>query len=164
VPLAIPEDLMDKGVRRLLNAPLTLEDAGAPVSKASPGLVASERHRELFADYVDEVDYVTAVALQWWQQTLTARKAAVEGDPRAERKAWIDRPAGPASYPGLVALIRDYWLACDRLNSEVPESQRVPPWTFLLEWLLDGQYQQCVSVLACMPYWPIGLDEAGHWV
>ncbi len=162
--LAISADLMEKGIRRLLHAPLTLEESGGLVWVAASGAVASERHRELFAEYVEEVDYVTAVALQWWQQTVTARQAAAEGDPRAERKAWIDRPAGPASYPGLVALIRDYWLACDRLNSEVPETQRVAPWTFLLGWLLDGRYQQCVSVLACMPYWPIGLDEAGHWV
>jgi hypothetical protein len=161
---AIPDDLMQKGIRRLLGAPLTLRLCGAPVWEPAPGIRGSERHRELFQEYREEIDFVTAVALQWWEQTLQVRKELGPDDRQAVRKAWTDRPAGPASYPGLVALIRDYWLSCHRLNQEVAEDQRVPPWTFLLGWLLAGDYGQCVSVLACMPYWPIGMDRQGNWV
>jgi hypothetical protein len=161
---AIPDDLIQKGIQRLLGAPLTLKSCGAPVWESPPGLRGSQRHQALFEEYREEVDFVTAVALEWWQETLDARKRLQPDEKRALRKAWIDRPAGPASYPGLVSLIRDYWLLCHRLNEETPKDQKVLPWTFLLGWLLDGNYQQCVSVLACMPYWPIGMDERGNWV
>jgi hypothetical protein len=161
---AIPDDLMQKGIRRLLGAPHTLKSCGAAVWESDASLTGSSQHRALFDEYKEDVDYVTAVALQWWDETLGARKRLEPDDPKVVRKAWIDRPAGPASYPGLVALIRDYWLSCHRLNLGTAENQRVPPWIFLLGWLLEGNYGQCVSVLACMPYWPIGLDRDGNWV
>jgi hypothetical protein len=152
------------GIRRLLESPLTLKSCGAPVWEPKPNALGSASHKQLFVQYLEEVDFVTAVALDWWKQTLAARKKIASDPKRAAHDAWIDRPAGPASYPGLVALTRDYWLACHQLNLEVPEELRVPPWTFLLSWLLNGSYGQAVSVLACMPYWPIGLDEDGNWV
>ena len=164
MPKALPDHLIQKGIRRLLDAPLTLKTCGAPVWAAPPGLKGTTAHRTLFEEYREEVDFVTAVALEWWTQTLESRKNLASDQREAERNAWIDRPAGPASYPGLVALVRDYWMSCHQLNQDTPESERVPPWTFLLGWLLDGEYQQCVSVLACMPYWPIGLDAEGNWV
>jgi hypothetical protein len=161
---ALPDDLMQKGIRRLLGSPLTLQSCGALVWQPAASRTGSPQHFELFDAYKDDVDYVTAAALQWWEETVGARKRLAPDDPKVVRTAWMSRPAGPASYPGLVALIRDYWLACHRLNLETAESQRVPPWAFLLEWLLGGNYNQCVSVLACMPYWPIGLDRDGNWV
>jgi hypothetical protein len=164
VAQAIPDDLLEKGIARLLGAPLTLKSCGAAIWEPGSSLTGSAGHRTLFEEYKDDVDYVTAAALQWWEETVGARKRLAPDDPQVVRKAWVDRPAGPASYPGLVALIRDYWIACHRQNLETAEINRVPPWTFLLAWLLDGNYRQCVSVLACMPYWPIGLDREGNWV
>lgn len=148
----------------MLLQPLTLRapDSAAWVSASSR--TGTPRHRELFTEYAEEVDFVTAVALKWWQETVAVRIASNPDDAQAERKAWIDRPAGPASYPGLVALIRDFWLACHEINRQSSPTDRVPPWTLLLEWLLTGEYTQCVSVLACMPYWPVGLDAADEWV
>ncbi len=164
MPLAQSVEHMQRGIQRLLLSPLTLEQRAARVWASAPDVPGSVRHRQLFAEYTEEVDFVTAVALQWWEETVHAREAAHVDGQRALHAAWIDRPAGPASYPGIVALVRDYWLECDRLNHEVDESERVPPWVFLLGWLLTGEYEQCVSVLACMPYWPIGLDADGQWV
>jgi hypothetical protein len=163
VALALSDELMQKGIRRLLKAPLTLAPCGAPVWEAPPGARGSARHQELFAEYAEEVDFVTAVALKWWRETLHGRATTAAEEEQAVRDAWMDRPAGPASYPGVVALVRDYWLACHEINLQIPSSERIPPWTFLLEWLLNGEYGQCVSVLACMPYWPIGLDAGGTW-
>lgn len=164
MPQAIDNELIERGIRRLLNSPLTLRECGAEVWETAPSVTGSRRHKQLFEEYREEVDYVTAVALEWWKETLGAREQIAAHKHLVKRDAWIDRPAGPASYPGLVALIRDYWLAVHELNSDTAEQERVPPWIFLLGWLLDGNYGQCVSVLACMPYWPIGLDRDGNWV
>src|SRR6266566_8615475 len=136
--LATSEARIQLGIRRLLESPLSLASCGAVVWKPSPGLAGSERHRELFLEYKEEVDNVAEVALEFWEETLEARKGRSSDESKVVRDAWIDRPAGPASFPGLVALIRDYWLACHKLNQEVAEDERVPPWTFLLGWLAGG--------------------------
>jgi hypothetical protein len=115
-------------------------------------------------EYQEEVIYVTEIALDFWEEILEGCKLGSSDDAQAIRKAWINRPAGPAAYPGLVALIREYWLACHSINQQVAENERVPPWVFLLGWLIDAGDEQAVSVLACMPYWPIGLDRDGNWV
>jgi len=160
----IPDNLMQLGIRRLLDNPLTLKGCGAPVWEAGEGIAGSDRHRSMFDEYVEEVDYVAAIALEWWNKTLAARSSGATNKRAAFRDAWRSRPAGPASYPGLVALVRDFWLTCHALNQEVDEGERVPPWTFLLAWLRDAGHDEAVRVLACMPYWPIGLDEDGNWV
>ena|SRR5450432_1071072 len=159
--LAIKAEAIPRRTRRLLEAPLTLETSGVKFWLSNAG--GSARHRELFREYSEEIENVTTFALNWWEDTLDVR-AGPDRDKQEVRAVWEERPAGPASFPGVVALIRDYWLACHRLNQEVAEDQRVQPWTFLLGWLLDGSHEQCVSVLACMPYWPIGLDREGNWV
>lgn len=161
--LAIKAEAIPRRTRRLLESPLTLETAGVQFWVSNAVATGSYRHRELFREYSAEAENVTTLALSWWDDTLEVR-AGPERDREEVRAMWQERPAGPASFPGVVALIRDYWLGCHRLNQEVEQDQRVPPWIFLLGWLLDGSHEQCVSVLACMPYWPIGLDREGNWV
>ena len=107
---------------------------------------------------------MAVAALAFWRPLIVAKKTAERSEQEAARAAWMRRPAGPASYPGMVALVREYWLACDALNRKCAEEERVPPWTFLLSWLMDESHYEAVGVLACMPYWPIGLDEDGNWV
>jgi hypothetical protein len=161
----ITQERVKEGIRRLLTAPSDLEKCGAP--RWNPVYLhnASARHKSLFREYCEESDLVTCAASNWWAETLDARQRLAGERDRAARQAWIDRPAGPASFPGLVALVRDFWLACHNLNLESVLAERVPPEVFLLQWLIeDGNYQQAVDVLACMPYWPIGLDREGNWV
>lgn len=154
----------NKGVRRLLTATKDLKQCGAPAWNSKNRGDGSPAHRSLFAEYEEVLSAVASVALEWWAGTIEARVGLSSNSDEAIRQAWMARPAGPASYPGFVALIRDYWLACDDLNKHVPQSQRVPPEDFLLSWLLDGRHEREVKVLACMPYWPIGLDADGNWV
>jgi hypothetical protein len=156
---------ISKGIQRLLTAPLDLLPCGAPVWRSGHGFRVSQSHRAMFLRYRGEVDLVTGVALRWWEETLEARKELGPNERQAIREAWIARPAGPASFPGLVSLVRDFWLSCHALNTQCDVEDRVPPEVFLLQWLIeDGDYQQAVNVLACMPYWPIGLDRDGNWV
>ena len=154
-------DRIEEGVQRLLVAPLDLIRCGVTVCPSGQDVKGTDEHRVLFADYDEILEVVTDVALEYWGEII---EAAVQHSDDAIRESWINRPAGPASYPGLVALIRDYWLLCDEINRRVDVYARVPPEVFLLSWLCDGKHVNQVKVLSCMPYWPIGLDLEGNWV
>ncbi len=155
---------IDEGIKRLLAAPLDLRKSGDSVWISSVMAIGSPAHQSLFAEYQEILTVVSHMALSWWEETIVARKRLMVEPAEAVRQAWIDRPAGPAAYPGLVALIRDYWLACNAINQEMPETQRVPPEVFLLSWLSKDRHDKEISVLACMPYWPLGLDCEGNWI
>src|SRR2546422_781402 len=105
--LAISEAGVKAGISRLLESPLTLASSGAPVWTPDPGLAGSAQHRELFSEYRDEADEVAAVALDWWTETLEAHLGPGEHTKEQKLKVWSNRPAGPASFPGFVALVRD---------------------------------------------------------
>ena len=152
------------GVDRLLRAPLDLAECGAPTYRNDA--TGASAHRDLFKEYAEVIEVVSGVALEWWNEILHARRAQIEdgNDDDAEREAWLGRPAGPAACPAIVAVVRDYWLACEQINVKLEPEQRVAPWILLLGWLRDGEHGEAVRVLSCMPYWPIGLDEQGDWV
>jgi hypothetical protein len=153
-----------RGIERLLAAPRDLARCGAPIAPQRPRDAGSARHRELFEEYADMLAVLARESLDWWRETVTARTRAASDPARAEREAWIARPAGPASFPGFVAFVRDYWLECQRLNEASPDAERVAPESLLVDWLLDGDHALEVAVVACMPYWPIGLDASGKWI
>jgi len=164
MPEMMNSERTNKGVTRLLRAPKDLKQCGTLICETKSRTAGLPPYLSLFAEYEEVISIVVSVALEWWAGTIEARAGLSSNADEAIREAWMARPAGPAAYPGFVALIRDYWLACDNLNKQVPQSQRVSPEDFLLSWLLDGRHEREVKVLACMPYWPIGLDADGNWV
>jgi hypothetical protein len=104
--------------------------------------------------------------VQIWDDEVEST-ANDSGDRQAAlAEQWMAYPAGPAAQPFFVALIRHYWLACDSLNRNVQPSSGVTPETFLLGWLmhLSPRHDEALNVLACMPYWPLGLDQEGNWL
>lgn len=161
----VTTELVEKGLKRLISAPKDLRFCDyASIGETHGRFEGSPAHRSLFNEYKEILGEVVDVALDWWAETIEARKQLTNDNDEAIRAAWLSRPAGPASFPGIVALIRDYWLACHEINKSVPNEQRVPPEVFLLFWLQEDKKTQEVAVLSCMPYWPIGLDEHGNWV
>ena len=156
---------MSANVVRLLSAPRDLVRCGARACPAQPEAAGVDAHRELYEEYAEIVDVVADVALEWWEDTLQARIESADDPDEATRQCWLARPAGPASFPGLVAVVRDFWLACDALNADLDEPKRVSPEQLLLARLHDGgDHADAVRVLTCMPYWPLGLDPEGNWV
>jgi len=153
-----------RGIERLLRAPRDLARCGAAPAPQRPRGSGSDAHRALFEEYVEILRALARESLDWWNETLVARTRAASDPIRAEREAWLARPAGPASFPGFVAFVRDYWLECARLNEAAPEALRVAPESLLVDWLLDGDHGLEVAVVACMPYWPLGLDASGRWI
>ena len=153
-----------EGVARLLQAPADLIHSGAPVFALPPDGKGSAAHRQLFSRYARDMNRRSKEALEWWEETVESAVEEAGNRKRGTDEAWMMRPAGPAACPVMVALVRQYWLACHQQNGLVPVAQRVPPEVFLLQWLIDAGKDDAVEMLACMPYWPIGMDHEGAWV
>lgn len=154
---------VDKGVSQLLNAPKDIE-GGTPVS-AYDGPIegAHDELRRFFEVYLRGYPILYPHCERWWKGCI----ASEEGDGRsredAVEAAFESRMAGPASAPEFVWFIRHFWLGCDGVNQKLPVDQRVAPEVVLLKWLADAGHRDYVTLLTCMPYWPIGLDDDGQW-
>ena len=134
-------------------------------------------YEELLKKYVDELRGARDAALVWWNDLLAA---ADPNDPAAAnaqvRPRW---PAGPVSYPRVLAVYRKYYLACESLN-EQRESARedkepagwgeldedtgppiVQPRALLLESVeaVDPDLSRFINGL---PFAPIGTDDEGR--
>lgn len=163
-PRYMTQEGMDAGIARMLTAPRDLALAGAPVVALTlPRNRASEAHRALFARYRKELKKVLDEAIEWWEdRTATFKEEEGLSAKQARQANWREFPAGPASDPYTVAVIRKYWLACDALNRRGEAA--VAPEVFLLQWIVDESDWATAEILSAMPYWPVGLDAQGHWV
>ncbi|KXU83314.1 hypothetical protein CI15_29930 [Paraburkholderia monticola] len=152
---------VDAGVKRLLSMPLDLPHRHQLRERVEIG-AASVEHRQIFGEYCAELTAAVAKAEEWWAGMLLKAESRGASTSQAVRGLYGIRPAGPASHPSVVAVIRHYWLACDEMNELF--HPRVPPQIFLIAWLVDRRMDRELSVVTGMPYWPIGLDENGNWV
>jgi hypothetical protein len=161
----VDSEKMTKGLHRLLAAPKDVDRWDTALGDVSMTAV-SDDHRRLFAAYIRDLGPATSKAVQIWDDEVEWNANASGDRPEALSEQWMTYPAGPAAQPFFVALVRRYWLACDALNRKVPPASGVTPETFLLGWLmhLSPQQDEAVNVLACMPYWPLGMDHDGNWV
>lgn len=150
------------GVRRLLGQPGDVVPREPGASRRRPE-EASAAHRKLYAGWLNDIRLAYDLAVEWWEGTVEAQMD--EGLTREEATAEaIDaRLAGPAAHPSVVYMVRAYWILCDDANREAGPEQAVAPERFLLGWLVDDGHDDLVKLLACMPYWPIGLDAQGNW-
>ncbi len=157
------EHNVERGIARLLGGPIDLEDqienGGIPVSLAE----ASAMHRDLYRDYLQQLPEVYQVAEGWWIGCVHAYVSQGLSEEAALDQAFSRRIAGPASEPQVINFFRTFWLRCAALNRDLPETQRIPPQTLLLQWLVEEDRQEFVTLITCMPYWPVGLDEHGNW-
>src|SRR5215831_5074056 len=89
----------------LTAAPLTIDGFSGPTLTTRSEERGSIEHRGLFADYAAEADEMAVVALAFWESLMRAEKTSERSEQESARAAWMRRPAGPASYPGVVALV-----------------------------------------------------------
>ncbi len=144
----------DDGVNRLLAQPRdVLPHAGETPTLAE----ASAEHRALFARYRQDLLTASSIAELWWEDTVAAQERLGKTRTEAVEESFDRRLAGAASHPKVVWIVRSYWLDCAALNPAVR------PETLLLRWLIDTGEIGLVRLIACMPYWPIGLDSNGKW-
>jgi hypothetical protein len=126
----------------------------------------ASRHDRLFDDYVQELRKAKGAAETWWKKLIVAEMR--KGGSREEAVSRIKRrwPMGPASHPYVVAVLRKYWLACEKLEQEIIAGKRetddeapIPPSAFLCESLLDGKHTKLAVFISPLNYWPIGNYE-----
>jgi hypothetical protein len=73
-------------------------------------------YEDLLNEYRVELHDARSAALTWWSKLEQAAALVDPGNVEAQiRPRW---PAGPASYPRVIAVYRKYFLACERLNEE----------------------------------------------
>lgn len=155
---------LEAGILRLLAAPLDLADCGARVWADPPGHTGSGEHRRLFAAYLGALDRVVPEARRIWLAVIADVQTKIPDRRAAMLNALQFQVAGAAFDGCVIAVIRQFWLECDRLNDEVSSHERVAPQHFVLDWLVRAGKRDAVEVLGGMPYWPIGLDRDGRWV
>ncbi|MHC4328443.1 MAG: hypothetical protein ACYSWW_10020 [Planctomycetota bacterium] len=124
------------------------------------------RHDKLFSQYAKEMQQAKLASEIWWEK-LIASDTKKEGS-REEAIALVKQrwPLGPASHPYVVAILRKYWLACEKLNQEILESgddsgdeESVSPIIFLCDYFLDGKHYKLATFIAPLNYWPIGMED-----
>lgn len=152
-----------KAVRQLLGAPSDLREILPEQGESRSLAAATKDHQAQFARYCADFATVYPLAEEWWEGLVGAFLDEGLDRPGAVDEAYDKRPAGPASAPEFVWLVRHHWLEFDAINRRLEPQDRVPPETCLLGWLVEEKREDYVRLLTCMPYWPIGLDAQGNW-
>jgi hypothetical protein len=151
---------VDLGASRLLKQPYDLfESEGTEL-----GLnLAPQEYRELFLRYTTELEQAASTATNWWNSMVGRSMQDGLTEVEAIRTQYENRPAGPASRPEVIFVVRSYWLQIDLLNKKYSGKPGVAPQSFLLAWPQESGFSNLYDILTGMPYWPIGLDENGNW-
>jgi len=160
-------DLMDRphtsnGENRLLQMMI---DVGIHVELARQDRAydnASDAHQKLFDGYVPLLRQGYKEALPWWEGTVRSAGRSGKIDEESLEEAYDARMAGPASDPRIVWIVRLIWLKCCKINESEP-FHAIRPEYLMVRWLIDAGENELVRLLACMPYWPIGLNADGNW-
>lgn len=152
----------ENGIARLMQAMRDLPDYPERDVPDLPLAEAPDPQRRLFGAYRKLLRQAYVEAVPWWEGTVAARARDGRTEEEALAAAFNDRMAGPASYPRVVWIVRAIWLEAAILNRRAPAA-RVRPETVLLGWLVEAGETELVRLLACMPYWPVGLDAEGNW-
>lgn len=128
------------------------------------------RHDQLFDQYVQELRKAKWAAEKWWKELIASETIKIGGQKEALESIKHRWPLGPASHPYVIAILRKYWLACEKLNREISESSNetdsdsddeepVSPIIFLCEFLMDGKHEKLAAFIAPLNYWPIGMED-----
>lgn len=152
----------ENGIARLLAQPGDIVPRSSGQARLKE-YVAPAHLRELFAGYRNDLRLAGDVAAAWWEGTIEAQEDLGLSRDEALKEAFDTRLAGPAAHPNVVWVVRSYWLLCSDTDPKSAAFGLAYPEDILLQWLIDAGETELVRLIACMPYWPIGLDENGNW-
>ena len=135
-------------------------------------------HSELFDSYVEELRKARDEALEWWQDLLDSEATDPDTSTTQVRLRW---PAGPVSYPRVLAVYRKYYLECVTLNDRILSDQdgaqptqagwgeedeesderTIPPRALLTD-DLAGADPELHEFMGSLVFSPIGTDDQGN--
>jgi hypothetical protein len=115
----------------------------------------------LFTRYVARLEWAVNEALDLADAERRGLEEATDGD-EARTTEELESGGPLAANPYILGAIREHWLECARLNGRAP-GDAVEPADFIFNWL-RRERPDLASILAELPYWPVGLDEQGRWV
>ncbi|MEM6676349.1 MAG: hypothetical protein AAF675_00600 [Pseudomonadota bacterium] len=152
----------EKGLKRLMTAPYDLAPEAA-LGGSMRLSEASAEHQSRFRRYGMALAEAAATAIPWWETIIASWIEETGDEETGIFEAFNRRAAGAAAHPRVVHAVREGWLSCTALNAALPAPERVAPQVFLLGWMGEAGEEELVRLLACQPYWPIGLDADGRW-
>lgn len=74
------------------------------------------RHQVLFGGYVRELRAAHVFVTQWWSNLLAETARGTATPELAEQEVRLRWPLGPTTHPRVIAVVRKYYIACERLN------------------------------------------------
>ncbi|TRC93299.1 hypothetical protein FJV76_11860 [Mesorhizobium sp. WSM4303] len=151
------------GIKRLLTAMFDVGAHSSWYTADKPHAAAAADYQQLFDAYCQLIQQAYNEAAPWWEGTVEAERNKGLSQEDALEAAFNNRMAGPASDPRVVWIVRVIWLECANRNAMMPDTEKIRPEYLLLQWLVDAGETELVRLIACMPYWPVGLDEHGKW-
>jgi hypothetical protein len=118
-------------------------------------------HDRLFDEFVKDLSQVVDQAKTEWRSAVEQRTregVSVEVAEAEVRK----RLRYLGAHPRVIAVFRQYFLACDQLNKSQNISFQYP--TIFTGERLMGKHQELWEILADLPYLPMGTDKQDRWV
>lgn len=150
------------GITRLMAQP---NDVRAPSNHSTHIRYdqAAKGFQDLFNTYIERLERLYPKIEQKWEKRLAASQRRGMSREEAIEAGHQRALAGPAAYPEFIALVRAVWLDCDQINQRSAVGDNVGQEYVLLGWLIEADLVDFVELVACMPYWPVGLDKDGNW-
>jgi hypothetical protein len=121
-----------------------------------------QNHDQLRQAYLEDLRWARGEAMDMWKNDLKNLIEEHGGDEARAREIIAERKP-PSANRKVIGVIRNYWLACVRLNDSLPAERRVSPLVFIYDSLATDA-PDLHAFLSTIPYWPMGQDENGRWI
>jgi hypothetical protein len=121
-------------------------------------------HKSLLESYATKLETLLPIAQREFDQEVAAARAAGAADPESVARK---RRGPPAAHPRILAVIRECYFACQRLNEQKEATgidEYVEPIDMVFSDLETKKYYQLWESLAELVYFPIGTDRDGRSV
>ena len=120
----------------------------------------SQSYQELFQAYMKDLRWAIEDARERREAQIATLAASFDGDEARAREAVEEEPL--CEEPQVIGVIRQYWLACDRLDqSRKPGA--IEPLDFIYHFFQHSA-PELYAILSSIQYWPIGQNEKEEWV
>ena len=121
-------------------------------------------HEKLLAEYADSLRGAKEAVDEWWEALLASETSKTKDREEAVRNIQERWPYGPAAHPRVLAVIREYYFACEALNDRLAETNNPAeeyPQVFVTDMLMEDGTDDLGAFVYSLPGLPIGIDSDG---